>query len=46
MYQVTCNPIPYFKCNGSATVTSYRYLNVTKTSLVTKQTKKVTSNAT
>ncbi len=25
MERVTCNPLPYLKCNGSATVTSYCY---------------------
>jgi hypothetical protein len=25
MEQVNCNPLPYFKCNGSATVTNYWY---------------------
>ena len=31
----TFDPLPIFNCNGSATVTSYRFLNVTKLLLVT-----------
>jgi hypothetical protein len=26
----TCNPLPYLRCNGSATVTSYCYLKCNK----------------
>jgi hypothetical protein len=35
MSYVTCNPLPYIKCNGSATVTSYCYLECNLSLLVT-----------
>ncbi len=37
MLQVTCNPLLNFQLNGSTTVNSYWFLNVMKTSLVTKK---------